>query len=564
MLLQGITSTLCRVLALAPLADPCGRLATQYSGVDSLLSGAEDALLTQTPLGGPGHGPDEPHHPPPPPPHPHYSPPKVDNKTIYQALSDDPHFTRIFKLVNLTESVAAALNDTKSSVTFFAPPDRALRPPKKHHKHHKHHHHHDDLDVAIYQELSSSSDHLETISILEGYANDLQANDDKDDEKRKEIFKKIIQAVLLYHILPAPLTTGDLAKNTTFPTSLILHDGSLDGESQRIKVVALPKLINPSGSILINLYANIVVADIKALNGIIHVVDKPLLPPLSAFQALFLFSDFFSTFTSAIQRTGLKDAIDWHWVHGEDGKKGTLEGSPTVTVFAPSNKAFHRLPRKLKVFLFSPFGTRLLKKLLEFHIVPDFALYTNWAHNATDLNGAYVENVEVLQPPHIPRPAPVYSVNLTLPTLLTNHSLHVHITQFESRLPLPGRKPSYSTSLIVNGKHAALADAPARNGVIHVVDSLLNPRRKSHHGDDDEKHHPHHPHGPPPRGPPGPPPPPHGPPGPPPHGPPGPPPHGPSPHGPPHEDEEGEWAGWEDWLLEWAGMNKEDLVQSFL
>ena len=57
-------------------------------------------------------------------------------------------------------------------------------------------------------------------------------------------------------------------------------------------------------------------------------------------------------------------------------KDSTVQGSPATTVFAPTNKAFQRLPKKLRLFLFSPFGEHVLKKLLQFHIVPEFVLHS--------------------------------------------------------------------------------------------------------------------------------------------------------------------------------------------
>ncbi len=53
-----------------------------------------------------------------------------------------------------------------------------------------------------------------------------------------------------------------------------------------------------------------------------------------------------------------------------------MQGSPAVSVFAPTNKAFSRLPPKLKLFLFSPFGEKALKKLLQFHVVPEAVLHS--------------------------------------------------------------------------------------------------------------------------------------------------------------------------------------------
>lgn len=80
--------------------------------------------------------------------------------------------------------------------------------------------------------------------------------------------------------------------------------------------------------------------------------------------------------TSAVQRTGLADSLDLRYIRGKDGGKGSLEGASAVTVFAPSNRAFEALPRNLQLFLFSPFGTHILKKILQYHIIPDFVFHT--------------------------------------------------------------------------------------------------------------------------------------------------------------------------------------------
>lgn len=73
---------------------------------------------------------------------------------------------------------------------------------------------------------------------------------------------------------------------------------------------------------------------------------------------------------------GLSDAIEWRRVPGKDGEKSTVQGSPSNTVFVPTNKAFKKLPAKLQFYLFSPFGEHVLKKLLQFHIVPEFILHS--------------------------------------------------------------------------------------------------------------------------------------------------------------------------------------------
>lgn len=106
---------------------------------------------------------------------------------------------------------------------------------------------------------------------------------------------------------------------------------------------------------------------------------------------------------------------------------------------------------------------------------------------------------------------------MTAPTLLTNHSLHVHVVQFAHRLPLPV-PAHYKTAVFANGVHVKLADVSTRNGALHVTDRLLNPFKKSkgpHRAPEDHD-------------------------------------------GPTvglyalEEADEDEWAGWEEWLPAWA------------
>ena len=65
-------------------------------------------------------------------------------------------------------------------------------------------------------------------------------------------------------------------------------------------------------------------------------------------------------------------------------EKGSFEGSNTVTVFAPTNHAFEQLPKKLMIFLFSPFGTHILRKLLQYHIVPGVVFHTGKCRRVPD------------------------------------------------------------------------------------------------------------------------------------------------------------------------------------
>ena len=110
---------------------------------------------------------------------------------------------------------------------------------------------------------------------------------------------------------------------------------------------------------------------------------------------------------------------------------------------------------------------------------------------------------------------PIYAYNLTLPTLLENHSLHVRVTRYKSKIPLPG-PPRYFTTFMVNGRHVGPYDIPARNGALHVLTQLLDPRGHHKKG----KKHKHHKH-----------------------------------HRPGHGSVDLDWEDWEEWLPQWAAQD---------
>jgi hypothetical protein len=113
----------------------------------------------------------------------------------------------------------------------------------------------------------------------------------------------------------------------------------------------------------------------------------------------------------------------------------------------------------------------------------------------------------------------VFSANVTLPTLLANHSLHVHVAKVKHRLPIPGHKKDiYTTKLFVNHQSVAVSDVVSRNGAVHVINKILNPRPRHHLR-----------------------------------------PHKPEKDKTGYEfvdhDEDDEWKDWEDWLPQWAAEN---------
>ena len=56
------------------------------------------------------------------------------------------------------------------------------------------------------------------------------------------------------------------------------------------------------------------------------------------------------------------------------------------TVFAPSNFAFQKLGPKINGFLFSKYGQKYLKALLEYHVVANQTLYSDAYYKAESVD----------------------------------------------------------------------------------------------------------------------------------------------------------------------------------
>ncbi|GLB35188.1 putative protein with four repeated domains in the fasciclin I family of proteins [Lyophyllum shimeji] len=383
------------------------------------------------------------------PPHQPLPWPGPGNETIYNTLKNDTQYTKLVKAINFVDGIASILNDSSKEMTFFAVPNSALHPPK----------HRKRCDVSdSLQGYYDLSDAIDLIDGLDGLDSD---GHKKDKEKCRKILKKVVHAILSYHILPEKIEVAILADNNTRATHLKL-DNALDGEPLRMRLTK--GFLSPLP--VINMYSKVNRPNGTATNGFIHGINNPLLPPPSVFQEMFMAPSAFSTFTSAIQRTGLTDSVDLRYKRKKDDDGPSFKGTSAVTVFAPSNRAFAELPKRLQLFLFSPFGEHILKKLLQFHIVPDCVFHTDYQHNATDSSEArfhfdiehhgalLTTNTEAYEVrPKQPQYEPIESFDMKLPTALTNHTLEAHVEKYNVTIPFPGpRKPhKIATNFRVNG-----------------------------------------------------------------------------------------------------------------
>lgn len=156
--------------------------------------------------------------------------------------------------------------------------------------------------------------------------------------------KPLLTAVLQYHVLAGevPRTAVPLGRAIT-----PVGGGFFKVDSQA------GALVVTDGR---NRKANITQTDLVATNGLLHVVDKVLLPADKTVVQTAQAAPAFSTLVEAVVAANLQ---------------GTLSGTGPFTVFAPTNAAFAAALTELGVSKEALFAdTALLTKILTYHVVP--------------------------------------------------------------------------------------------------------------------------------------------------------------------------------------------------
>jgi uncharacterized surface protein with fasciclin (FAS1) repeats len=126
--------------------------------------------------------------------------------------------------------------------------------------------------------------------------------------------------ILSYHVLPTRLSAAQLTAGGTNQATLYAYPGTTSS-SLRLSFTSGVQLTDA-----VLTQARVTQADVAASNGVVHVIDKVLVPPgvLNIVQMAQL-NPAFSTLVSAVVSANLQ---------------GALSGAGPLTVFAPTNDAF--------------------------------------------------------------------------------------------------------------------------------------------------------------------------------------------------------------------------------
>lgn len=185
--------------------------------------------------------------------------------------------------------------------------------------------------------------------------------------------KEELKKILLYHVSEDFYPAGKVLVTHTVPT--LLSVDTLGIGPQRLATEVSLK------GLTVNFYSRIVAIDIVGLpvpteaqvltrskfgtNGVIHGVDSLLIPPPKIASIIQFLPGEFSTLELGLTKTGLLPAI------------ADTSNHIGGTVFAPSNFAFKKLGPRINGFLFSKYGQKYLKALLEYHVVANQTLYSD-------------------------------------------------------------------------------------------------------------------------------------------------------------------------------------------
>ncbi|MFO0821013.1 MAG: fasciclin domain-containing protein [Pirellulales bacterium] len=209
--------------------------------------------------------------------------------------------------------------------------------------------------------------------------------------------KRQLVAILTYHVVPGKVLAADVVKLKAAAT--------VNGQRVDVKVDGNAVSIDD---------ARVVKTDIACANGVIHVIDKVILPSSDSIPAVATKAGKFQTLLAAAKAAGLDEA---------------LSGDQPLTVFAPTDDAFAKLPAGTVESLLKPENKDQLAAILKYHVVAGRVF-------SSDLLGGV--DAKTLQ----------------------GGALSAKVVKGKAT---------------VNGAGLVMVDIDAANGVIHVIDSVLLP-----------------------------------------------------------------------------------------
>jgi transforming growth factor-beta-induced protein len=154
-----------------------------------------------------------------------------------------------------------------------------------------------------------------------------------------DLSTETLKPILLYHVL------GEEKKSSALATGYYNTLSPAQGSSGSM-------YISTSMGVYLNKDTKVTIANVDVKNGVIHAIDKVLLPPTVVDQAIN--NSNFSILVQAVVKAGLVE---------------TLNGTGPFTIFAPTNAAFEALFTQLGVAGIDNLTAAQLIPILKYHVV---------------------------------------------------------------------------------------------------------------------------------------------------------------------------------------------------
>lgn len=229
--------------------------------------------------------------------------------------------------------------------------------------------------------------------------------DDLGVTKEQLLAREDLADILLYHVVAGKVMSTDLEDGMTPAT--------VNGATITVSIEGETVMINES---------TVTTANVEASNGVIHIIEKVLLPPSEEVEEFDFDTvvdialsddDNFSILVAALTKADLV---------------GALQGEGPFTVFAPTNAAFAALLEALDITAEQLLDQPDLDKILLYHVVSGRVLSTDLSEGMT-------------------------------PETLNGETITI----------------SLDGGVFINDSEVVIADLQAANGVVHVIDAVLVP-----------------------------------------------------------------------------------------
>ncbi|MHC4260906.1 MAG: fasciclin domain-containing protein [Planctomycetota bacterium] len=209
--------------------------------------------------------------------------------------------------------------------------------------------------------------------------------------------REVLRTILEFHVVPGAVDSASVVG--------ITETRAING--QRLAVDVDDSGVHVAG-------ATVTAVDVKASNGIIHVIDRVMIPNTEDVIGTALGDGRFGTLAQALTAGGLVEA---------------LRGEGPFTVFAPTDEAFAALDPQVLADLLKPENVEQLQAVLKYHVVPG-------------------------------RLSARSAVAAGVAQTLQGDSVRLQIENGQ---------------LMVEGARVIASDVDATNGVVHVIDAVLVP-----------------------------------------------------------------------------------------